>query len=222
MHVFAVLPPFAGAGEITDVRMRYWVLPITQYASDPWVDWEVPAPSPSPWTEPEDGLLTGPLDADRAGDAIAELLGDLDADGVAEAAEEPLGGLDSDDDAEAIVEQPSGGPHPVRVAFAPDDLVDELIGGQDARLVLFGDANGVRFGRPYELWFEAKMTVLPDGEDAEPEELVPERVIFPLTGASEAVSIVTDDCLRLNREATFDSESSSHLLDGFAVDPPTP
>ena len=255
MHAFAVLPPFAELNEqepIDSLEVRYWVLPIAQFASA-WRDWEI-ARVPPPWIEPERGLLTGGLDSDAADEATgrisedleeleesgvagtaSELFGELEAADAAEVVRRLLGGLGEDDDARLIVEQPSGldegddagalparpsgGPHPARVAFAPGAHLERLIDGQNPILALFGDTNAVRYGRPYELWLEARITAIRDDEE---ELLEPQRAIFTLTGASEAVSIVTDDCLRLNREATFDSESSSHLLDGFAVDPPTP
>ena len=239
MDVFVILPPLAEDDEIVDLRLRYWVLPLQVFGPDGgpddesagWLAWTEFARQPMPWTEAEEGLLLSNLALADTSDAAAAPLRESEAQhqsdtALSQSAAESPGEAEDDGDAEAEAERdPSSSErHPTRVAFAPDNFIDEFIDEPTSILARFGDENAVRYGRPFELWLEAKFTVLPESEEEsddsepEPELLDPIRVIFPLTGAAQALRVAADDCERLNRNAAFDGETSSHLLDGFALE----
>ena len=214
VKVFAVLPTIAGADEVESNRFRWWVFPLERHASA-WRSWSL-VPEAPPGTDHDNGLLLGPL-----AESLAERMRSPQADATSE---QSPGTASADEPTSAGAEaSASDGVHPDRVAFAPSAVTDSLLGDQDHEgdgddsggevpvLARYSDPDERRFGRPFEIWLEAQITVAaeedegtsaeefldPSAEEEEPE-IEFARWTFPLVGASEAVRIVTDDCAALD------------------------
>ncbi|MCY3948586.1 MAG: hypothetical protein OXF61_05230 [Acidimicrobiaceae bacterium] len=224
MAVFARYPHLDERLVVSASGFRYWILPVLRHGHESgrqngWQAAELPAPS----IEAEGGLLIARREAPPQTEAGEASPLDPQSSDLAESATTRAAGS-----SEA---HPYDDADPARVVFAPARAVDDFATGEDALLTLFGGSNAERFGRPLELWLEGKLTVLEEaaegeteeGEEDEPEPmLLDERAIFPLTGAAQALRIVTEDCRRLNRDASLGDEAAARLLDGFVLAQPVP